>query len=330
MLTDSVRSPRSARIDVLIPVYNDWTSARILLEALDRALDAVNREAHVLFADDGSQEQWDLHEVPVYRRIVDVRVLRLRRNLGHQRAICVGLCYLLDTGIPSRIVIMDGDGEDNPSDVPRLLETLENAPDARIVFAERRRRSEGFLFVTCYRLYRLLHLLLVGTWVRVGNFSILDSRCLPGLCASPELWNHYAATAIVTRQPVRLVRTDRGQRYAGQSRLSFSSLVMHGLSALSVFTDRIFTRLLIGTSVAILGSVLLMAVVIGIRLTTSYAIPGWATSTLGILLLAFLQFAALILNFCFVAMLTRSASPFIPIRDYRYFVAEKAEVLYGE
>ena len=72
-------------------------------------------------------------------------MLRLRRNLGHQRAIAIGLTYIQAqmTTAYEAVVVMDGDGEDAPEDVPRLLARLEAEGGRSIVFAERTRRSES-------------------------------------------------------------------------------------------------------------------------------------------------------------------------------------------
>ena len=77
------------------------------------------------------------------KAIARVDVLRLRRNVGHQRAIAIGLAFIHAHRPCRAVVVMDADGEDRPSDVPRLLARLDAAGDPAIVFAERTRRSSG-------------------------------------------------------------------------------------------------------------------------------------------------------------------------------------------
>ena len=221
---------------------------------------------------------------------------------------------------------MDGDGEDAPADIPRLLDELDSHGTARIVFAERTKRSEGWIFSLFYTIYRLLHRVLVGQRIRVGNFSVMNRRCLESLCTSSELWNHFAASAFATRQPMSFVETSRATRLAGNSKMNFPSLVTHGLSALSVFSDRVSTRLLIASGVAACFTVLGMTAVLIVRLFTEYAIPGWATATLGVLLLLLVQIAMFMLTFSFLTLLTRGFSSFIPVRDYVPFLREVDEV----
>jgi hypothetical protein len=312
-------------LQIVIPVYNDWESVNQLLPLVDDVLAAAGVSADVLLADDGSKQIWTEKCNGSWKALRMLRVLKLKRNLGHQRAICIALCHLNLQPACERVVVMDGDGEDVPADIPRLLSELSNASAARVVFAERIKRSEGWVFSLFYLLYRTLHRVLVGHRVRVGNFSAMNRQCLESLCVSWELWNHYAAAVFASRQPMSFVPTRRGQRLAGQSRMNFPALVMHGLSALSVFSDRISTRLLLFSAVGSVTAVVALIVVTLIRLTTDYAIPGWATNAFGLVLLLLAQIVAFMLTACLVVLFTRGLSQFIPARDFEHFVLRVVE-----
>src|SRR5262249_12508418 len=79
--------------------------------------------------------------------------------------------------------ITAGTGEDNPEPLPRLLARLETADNPHVIFAERTRRGEGLFFRAFYHLYRVLHLVLTGIPVRVGNFSVMSAPVLERLVA---------------------------------------------------------------------------------------------------------------------------------------------------
>lgn len=313
-------------LQILIPVYNDWQSVQRLLPLVAEQLQNADVFADVLLVDDGSGQSSPEVWSQIGKNIRAVRIARLHRNLGHQRAICVALCHLRKESNCRRVLVMDGDGEDGPPDIPRLLNELDNNRSVRIVFAERARRSEGWLFSFFYALYCLMHRLLVGHRVRVGNFSVMNRECLESLCTSSDLWNHFAASAFATRQPMSFVPTNRATRLAGESKMNFPSLVMHGLSALSVFSDRISTRLLILCAFAVTMAMTGMVAVLLIRLTTGFAIPGWATNAFGILAILLVQLATFMLTFCFLVLFTRGFSPFIPVRDYQFFIRQIDEV----
>ena len=307
-------------IVVLIPVFNDWDSAHLLLLDLDRVLQSAKLMATVLLVDDSSTTPMpDSIRTPL-SSIRRLDILELRRNLGHQRAIAVALAFVHASLPCDAVAVMDGDGEDKPSDILPLLKQFDRDQRSKIVFAERARRSEGLVFRAFYWLYRGLHCVLTGFGVRVGNFSVLPYRALDTLVVVSELWNHYAAAVFKSRLPYSTVPTTRGVRLSGRRHMQFTSLVVHGLSALSVYGDVIGVRILMlmaGLALALTCGILLT---IGIRLTTHLAIPGWATFTIGILLVLIVQIAAVSVLFVFSLLASRASMSFIPLRDYAFFV----------
>jgi polyisoprenyl-phosphate glycosyltransferase len=234
---------------VLMPVYDDWKVAGVLLPLLGEALAAAGHNAFLVIIDDGSYERGtDLALPPA--GFAGGTIVRLRRNLGHQRAICIGLAWIHSNLPGSTTVVMDADGEDDPADVPRLIAVFSAAGGDKVVFAARRRRSESMTFQAGYFAYRLLHRLLVGIPVRVGNFSVLPWSALRRLVVAEELWNHYAAAVVRGRLPRLEVSTHRARRLGGDSTMRFVPLVMHGLSAIAVFADIVCVRLLLAGAIA--------------------------------------------------------------------------------
>ena len=314
-------------IVILLPVFNDWEAAALLLEQLDGVLSRRRLEADVVLVDDGSSTPGGIPfcggELAAVGRMT---VLRLRRNLGHQRAIAVGLAYI-EANVPCRaVVVMDGDGEDDPRDVPRLLQQCQAEQYQKIVFAERSKRSEGWGFCVFYAVYQLLHRLLTGQRVRVGNFSVIPRRRLASLVGVAELWNHYAAAVFKSRQPCCGIAACRASRLAGRSRMSFVNLVIHGLSAISVHSDVVGVRLLIASLTGIALAAASLAAIVAIRLLTTLAIPGWATSAAGLLAVVLLQLVLFSIVFCFMTLSNRQGTTMLPLRDYPYFVAAVEQI----
>lgn len=315
------------RLLILIPIYNDWEAAAMLLPALDRALAGAALRARVLLVDDGSTAAVGAALGDQrYGAIELVEILRLRRNVGHQRAIAIALAYVQDQVKPAAVLVMDGDGEDAPEDVPRLAAKLRESGGTAIVFAERRRRSESIPFRVFYGLYRFVHWLLTGIPVRVGNFSIVPSAQLERLVVVSELWNHYAAAVFKSRVPRDTVPTVRATRLCGQSRMNFVALVAHGLSALSVHAELIGVRLLVLTTAIVSLVVVAIVAVLTIKFATPLAIPGWATTAIGFLLVILFQAIAFAGVFAFLVLHARSQPLFIPLRDYPHFVSRVQSV----
>ncbi len=157
-----------------------------------------------------------------YRRISRVEVLQLRRNLGHQRAIAIGLAFVHGERPCDAVVVMDADGQDRPEDVPLLLQKLQEEDGRKIVFAARMRRSESLLFRAAITAIVPMHRVLTGVSVRVGNFSIVPfwrprQPAWSVRALEPLLGRHVPFEAAVQRRSHRAGNS----RIAGDSRMNF-------------------------------------------------------------------------------------------------------------
>jgi hypothetical protein len=314
------------RVVLLIPVYNDAAPVQQLLGEVDAEMRGTEFTIKVVIVDDGSLEPPRADTGAPFQAISEIAVVRLRRNVGHQRAIAIGLCYLEANDSFDYVVVMDGDGEDRPTDVAVLLRAAMANDQSRIVFAERARRSEGPLFHALYVLYKALHLILTGIRVRVGNFSVIPRSLLSRLVAVSDLWNHYAAAVFKSRLPFGSVPTVRGKRYAGDSKMNVVALVTHGLSAMAAFGDRIGVRLLAAT---VTLAVLLVAVVFGgwaLHAAGLVEIPWWAPLGLGFGVVVLFQAFAIALAFVFIILAGRESSTFLPLRDYSYYILDVQQI----
>lgn len=309
---------------LIIPVFNDWDTAFRLLSRLDITLSQHSMTARVILVDDGSTEASPSNASGLELTVLtEIRILRLRRNLGHQRALAIGMAWVEQHLPQHTVLIMDADGEDAPEDIPRLLEKMEESSSGKIIFAERTLRSEGPLFRFSYLCYRTLHFLLTGRKIRFGNFSVIPRNCLPRLVVVSEIWNHYAAAVVKSRIPFDTIATHRRKRISGNSKMSFASLITHGLSALSVQGDIIGVRLLIGSAIACASAVIFLALLVGMRFITHWAVPGWYATAAGVTLIVLIQILSLSLFFSFLTLQGRANTSFIPIRDYSYFLLDE-------
>lgn len=314
------------RLVFCIPVFNDWSSVQTLLSHVDQVLRQLAVRATVVLVDDNSTEEHPTCLPFPLSAVAEVEVLRLRLNVGHQRAIALGLTYISRAHPCDAVVVMDGDGEDSPEGLPDLLQEYRSFQGKRIVFAQRSRRCEGLRFRICYRLYQALHYLLTGRRYEVGNFSIVPFPVLERLVGYSEIWNHYAAAVFKGRLPAAMVPLARAPRLCGKPRMDLVALIVHGLSAISVFREEVTVRLLLATGVIAALAVLGLAAVVFIRLFTSLAIPGWATSAAGILSLILLNALLLCLMYVIFLLQTRNSATFIPARDYEYYVGPPVKI----
>ncbi len=116
---------RLAFVSVVIPVYNERESVRPLSEELLQVLRGLGRRIEVLFIDDGSTDGTSEVLAELAAEEPEIAVVRLRRNFGKAAALMAGFREAQGDAI----VTIDGDLQDDPSEIPRLLEELESGAD---------------------------------------------------------------------------------------------------------------------------------------------------------------------------------------------------------
>jgi polyisoprenyl-phosphate glycosyltransferase len=311
-------------IAIVTPVLDDWVSfARLVGEISDLFADS-EFVFHICAVDDGSNGPFDADAValPEASCIRSIEVIRLAVNLGHQRAIAVGLCAVADSTEIDAVLVMDSDGQDRPADIALLLVESLRQPGL-VVLARRARRAESYAFRLWYRLYKLAFYGLTGQPITFGNYCVLPMSAVRRLVRMPEMWNHLAASVMRSRLVYTTVPTARGNRYAGGSKMNLASLVLHGLSAMSVYTDRILVRIMLAAALVGVTAGFGVAAVAGIRIATDLAIPGWATTAAGDLLIILFQTLVIVVAAILLFLAGRSHRPFIPILDYQPFIVHR-------
>lgn len=307
-------------LTILTPVYNDWDSLELLIRNIDESHLSSKDTINIVVVDDASTVSNTLDYTGIkYKNINEISQIQLTQNLGHQRAIAIGLSYIENNVDTDAVIVMDSDGEDNPDDITNLIDAAENNPD-NIIFASRAKRSENIIFRAFYYLYVNLFSLLTGYSISFGNFSIIPKRYLNRIVSLPELWNHYAAAVIRSKIPFTTIPTIRSTRYFGKSKMNFQSLFLHGLGSISVYIDYVGIRILIFTIILILMSLGGLFVVVWIRLFTDMAIPGWATNISIGLIIVFLQSFLISMFLIFIILSSRSNLSFIPKKDFELFI----------
>lgn len=302
---------------VVTPVFEDVeASSRLFLELAQ----VFGKDVFVLAVDDGSVKQ-PVTPDAIEKAGLDGTVLRLRRNVGHQRAIAIGLSWTADRLTDNqRVVVMDSDGEDLPETIPTLLEAL--APDdVDVVVAQRRSRVETVMFKTFYVFYKAQFEFLTGRKISFGNFMALKPAAVRRLVSMQETTVHVAASVLASKLRTKVQPLDRGPRYAGQSKMNFIGLALHGFRALMVFAEDVLVRVgiacMIIAGLSVVGAVL--AVILKILDSSS---PGWFSIASGILFVLFLQTGTLTLMTLMLTGVVRSGNVVTAI-DYSDFVEKE-------
>ena len=293
-------------VAVVTPVYEDQESFAELCRRLAATERAAGARFHIIAVDDGS-----LGAPPNLASLseagVSGEILRLARNVGHQAAIAIGLAHAHALPGVSACVVMDSDGEDTPEAIPRLLEAVKDEK-VDVAVAERAKRSETLTFQAFYAVYKRLFKVATGQVLRFGNFMALSPKALERISGMHETSTHVAGAVVKAKLRRADVPTDRGARYAGESRMNFPSLVLHGMRAVMVFADLVLTRMALAL-VAMAALVIVVVAAAFVAKLMGAATPGWVTVVTGFALSLFLQTALFTMITLIVSSLGRVDTP---------------------
>ena len=221
------------KIKILIPIYNDWRSLFELLKNIDQQISEIDDEVSVLIVNDGSNEERE-NESFEFINIKSIKILNMRENKGHARCNAAGLKYIFEKEDFDYIIPMDGDGEDRPEEINLLIEKSKDYPN-EIITANRIKRSEGLLFKLCYEAHKLITLIFTGQNIKFGNFTLLPKSIVEKMVNEKATWNSFSGSLCKVSKNRKSISSIRGLRYFGPSKMSFSNLIQHSLSIISVF-----------------------------------------------------------------------------------------------
>ena len=215
----------------LIPVYNDWQSLNLLLKNINHELGINFRSSDILVINDGSTIETNLKKNN-YENINSLKILNLKKNLGSQKSIAIGLKYAEKNKNDCIITILDSDGEDDPTKINEMLDQAEKNKNL-IITSNRTNRKENPLFKVLYLFHKITAFLFTGYWISFGNFSSFHSNNLKNLLKNNDTWLAYSS-AVAKNCKIKRLYAKRLERYFGKSKVNFVSLALHSLRVLSV------------------------------------------------------------------------------------------------
>jgi len=106
---------------ILIPIYNDRESLKILLENINYDIKNINHEISIIVVNDASTQQI-IDNYPNIQNISSIEIINMKENRGHARCIASGLKYIYEKKDFDYIIPMDGDGEDRPEEIQNFID----------------------------------------------------------------------------------------------------------------------------------------------------------------------------------------------------------------
>lgn len=300
---------------VVTPVYEDREASTKLFKEFAEHFD---NDLYIVAVDDGSVKQ-PLDISAIESAGVEGAIIKLKRNVGHQRAIAIGLGHVSEVMNDNQVVItMDSDGEDTPQSIKVLIQQLSNN-DVDVVVAQRKSRIETLKFKAFYVVYKFIFSLLSGRKISFGNFMAFKKKAVKRIVSMQDLGIHVAGTVLSSKLRISFCPLDRGARYAGQSKMNFVGLVLHGFKGLMVFAEDVLVR--VGIASAAIASLSVLSGLCAVILKVAgIATPGWFSVAIGILFLVFLQTGTMTLMMLMLTGVVKNRG--VEPEDYQTFVDE--------
>ena len=313
-------------VAVLMPTYNDWLSIAHMLPLLDRIFEKLEMPCHIVIVDDGSTDR-NGRELIAQQSLSAIRTIEeiaLIRNHGNQKALAVGIGYVASTLPVDFLIVMDSDHEDRPDDIPALLAKCAQADGRDVIFAERSKRSESFIFRAFYFAYRWIFRAATGQQISMGNFCVIPAALIQPTANIAELWSHFPASLMRARIPFDRVPTVRGKRMFGRSNMHLVPLVTHAFGAFAIFADVIATRGLVLATILSLIMIAAGILVVFLRLATNLVAFGSANILIGLLFMMLIQIIGFTVLLLMVTSSMRLQPPMIPANATEPTIGPKA------
>ena len=280
---------------IVVPCYNEEESLPKTIQVLNDLLDkliAANKisiDSKNYFVDDGSRDKtWQiLHDTALQNS--KVVAVKLSRNKGHQNALYAGLC----TTTEDITVSIDADLQDDPINIEAMVD--EYLKGSEVVYGVRSARKTDTFFkrFTAEGYYHTMRTMGVDLVFNHADFRLLSRRALEAL-------KEYKESNLFLRGIVRevgfkssIVEYERQAREAGESKYPLKkmlSFAWKGITAFSTMPLRLITILGLCSGFA---SLVLIVWVLGIRLFSDHAAPGWASILLPLLFIGSVQLLCL-------------------------------------
>lgn len=266
-------------VSIVIPCYNEeevlpQTKSRIY-DKLDSLLErgCIQPKSSVFFVDDGSSDAtWDL--ICSYAR--DDRIfhgIKLSRNCGHQKALLAGLM----SADGEVVISIDADLQDDLDAIDEMLEKYQGGTE--IVYGVRANREADSRFkrLSAQSYYALLRKLGVELVYNHADFRLMSRKAINALKEYKEVNLFLRGIVPLLGFETDTVYYSRSYRAAGESKYSLGKMLSFAIEGVTSFTN-IPLRLITGLGFLVsLFAFLMIFWVLGIKLFTDQAAPGWAS-----------------------------------------------------
>lgn len=225
--------PKSVVCSVVVPLYNEEEVVMESYSRLKNVMDEINDTYEIVFVNDGSNDKTSFIVNEICQKDKNIKFIELSRNFGHQIAITAGMDYT----IGECIVVIDGDLQDPPELIPKMIEKWKEGYD--VVFGKRidRKGESFFKKLTATIFYRFLKAMTdVDIPLDTGDFRLIDRKVCNALKRVNEK-NRYVR-GIISWLGFKQIGLEfvRDKRFAGTTKYPIKKMVKFAMDAITSFS----------------------------------------------------------------------------------------------
>ncbi len=219
-------------LSVVVPIYNEEENIVAFHTAVQNVLSALEEPWEIIYVNDGSRDRSLSLLVEIQRRDPHISVVEFSRNFGHQAALTAGL----QVAKGDAIMLMDGDFQDPPEVLPRMVQAWKGG--AKVVIAERSSRAEkgirGQLFPLFYKVMGLISDFPIP--LNAGIFGLLDRQAADAIINLQEANRYLPGLRSWVGFPTAVVYYERAGRAAGEPKQTLVKLFKYAMDAIFSFS----------------------------------------------------------------------------------------------
>lgn len=308
---------------VVVPVFNEEGNVEKLVERVIPVMEQIGEPFELLFVDDGSRDKTPSLLRKIAAREPRVRVIRFTRNYGQEAA--VEALYLNARG--RFLIQMDGDLQNPPEEIPRLIAKKDEGFD--VVYGIRENRQDSVFRVAASRTMQwgMRSLMEIELPEDVSTFRLMSAHIARLVAALPERRKFFSALIVWSGARIGVVKVKHAAREAGTTKYNFTKLLNHTFDLVVGFSSKPLRYIGVMGFLFAMGGFVLGGWTVLRKLIWGYGAMGWSSIFAAVVVLSGVQLMALSMIGEYIARIyvQAQARPLYNIAERLNFTEEQAD-----
>lgn len=282
----AIKNIKAPKYSIIAPVFNEHECLPEFYKRIKTVMDSTKSSWELLLVDDGSSDGSTQIILDLAKKDKRVRPLIFARNFGHQIAVTAGM----DHSQGEAVIVIDADLQDPPEVILDLISKWREGYQVAYAVRHKRAGESWFKVTTASFFYRLIYRITdVKIPLDTGDFRLLDRQVVDAMGSMRERHRFLRGMAAWVGYRQTGVLYDRQERFAGHTKYPLRKMLLLAVNAITGFS---YFPLQLATYIGFVAagvSIIAIPVVAVLRLTSSEAFLGQATTLVAVLFLGGVQ-----------------------------------------